>query len=472
MTEENMEKPGWFRRHKVLAIVLIVVIAALAAGYGLMRYEFKDKAALHTKVAGVDVGGMTESEIEAEISEIESGIALTLTSGDTSVTATAADLGMDVDAAEEAAEAVATGSSANPISVLFTEHDIALNSNYDEAAIEEYVKTNFPDLITDATEPTVVFDSNNNVFSTTAGSSGKTVNLDEIYAAVEQLEEEGGTASVEVTQVDESPVVSDENAQAVADQMNTLAAQTIEITNSGTVLWTVDPADIADWAVYTINEDTGTYDVSYDQSKVEDFINTDVADQIDGKPVDEVAITDDNNNVLQVISEGSSGLVPDNVSESAQEIISTVEAGQGGQIEITTTEGEAGIEAHVASGGKWIEYNRTTYTVTLHEGDTVYWSTDQTADGKASTPTITGLFSVLSKVYVTDMPNPPSTEPLTNIHYVTYWEATGYAFHEAWWLTQAKIHTGISHGCVNMWLEDAKTVYDFAEIGMPVWVHD
>ena len=190
------------------------------------------------------------------------------------------------------------------------------------------------------------------------------------------------------------------------------------------------------------------------------------------KPVKEIDIVDDNDKVLQVVSAGSDGQIPDNVDEVAEQMIDAFNNSTGAEINLTTKDGAGGIDKRVAEGGKWIEYNRTTYTVTLHQGDSVYWSTDQTADGKASTPTITGIFSVLRKVYVTSMPNPPSPVPLDNIHYVTYWESTGYAFHEGWWLTNAKIHTGISHGCVNMWLQDAKTVYDFATIGMPVWVHD
>lgn len=71
------------------------------------------------------------------------------------------------------------------------------------------------------------------------------------------------------------------------------------------------------------------------------------------------------------------------------------------------------------------------------------------------------------------MPNPPSTQPLCHIRKVTYFEKSGYAFHEAWWMSAANgnVRQGISHGCINMYYEDAKRVYDWSPIGTPVWVH-
>ena len=112
-------------------------------------------------------------------------------------------------------------------------------------------------------------------------------------------------------------------------------------------------------------------------------------------------------------------------------------SGESGQVDMITKDAPYGTDATVAANGRWIEYNISTYTVTLYEGTNAVWSTNQTSNGKASTPTITGLYSVWNKTYEQCMPNPPSPTPLCNIHYVTYWERSGYAFHEAWWMTYA-----------------------------------
>lgn len=460
------------KSHKKAWIAFFVVVGACAAAYGGERYYFSTRSALHTEISGINVGGMTKAEAAKAIGTISDQFRLTLTSGDSSATATAKDLGIDLDADDLAAKAVATGKSANPFNVLFSRHKIDLSDMYDSTAIESYVNENFPNLIVNPTDAALTYDSDANTYTVTPGASGQAINIDDIKEKIDAMLNSPSEESVTLTTKEAKPVISDTSAQQTADQMNTVIAQQIQILDNGKVIWTMDPWDIASFAVFTANGDSGSYDVSYDEGKIKDFINTTIADQVPDKPVKEIDIVDDNDKVLQVVSAGSDGQIPDNVDEVAEQMIDAFNNSTGAEINLTTKDGAGGIDKRVAEGGKWIEYNRTTYTVTLHQGDSVYWSTDQTADGKASTPTITGIFSVLRKVYVTSMPNPPSPVPLDNIHYVTYWESTGYAFHEGWWLTQAKIHTGISHGCVNMWLQDAKTVYDFATIGMPVWVHD
>ena len=456
------------KSHKKAWIAFFVVVGACAAAYGGERYYFSTRSALHTEISGINVGGMTKAEAAKAIGTISDQFRLTLTSGDSSATATAKDLGIDLDADDLAAKAVATGKSANPFNVLFSRHKIDLSDMYDSTAIESYVNENFPDLIVNPTDAALTYDSDANTYTVTPGASGQAINIDDIKEKIDAMLNSPSEESVTLTTKEARPVISDTSAQQTADQMNTVIAQQIQILDNGKVIWTMDPWDIASFAVFTANADSG----SYDEGKIKDFINTTIADQVPDKPVKEIDIVDDNDKVLQVVSAGSDGQIPDNVDEVAEQMIDAFNNSTGAEINLTTKDGAGGIDKRVAEGGKWIEYNRTTYTVTLHQGDSVYWSTDQTADGKASTPTITGIFSVLRKVYVTSMPNPPSPVPLDNIHYVTYWESTGYAFHEGWWLTNAKIHTGISHGCVNMWLQDAKTVYDFATIGMPVWVHD
>lgn len=460
------------KSHKKAWIAFFVVVGACAAAYGGERYYFSTRSALHTEISGIDVGGMTKAEAAKAIGTISDQFRLTLTAGDRSATATAKDLGIDLDADDLAAKAVATGKSANPFDVLFGKHKIDLSDMYDSTAVESYVNENFPDLIKEPTDAALTYDSDANTYTVTPGASGQAINIDDIKEKIDAMLNSPSEESVTLTTKEAKPAISDTSAQQTADQMNTVIAQQIQILDNGKVIWTMDPWDIASFAVFTANADSGSYDVSYDEDKIKDFINTTIADQVPDKPVKEIDIVDDNDKVLQVVSAGSNGQIPDNVDEVTEQMIDAFNNSKGAEINLTTKDGAGGIDKRVAEGGKWIEYNRTTYTVTLHQGDSVYWSTDQTADGKASTPTITGIFSVLSKVYVTSMPNPPSPVPLDNIHYVTYWESTGYAFHEGWWLTNAKIHTGISHGCVNMWLQDAKTVYDFATIGMPVWVHD
>jgi len=122
------------------------------------------------------------------------------------------------------------------------------------------------------------------------------------------------------------------------------------------------------------------------------------------------------------------------------------------------------------AAGRWIEYNLSNYCLTLHDGNSVPFQTCQTSSGKKGHATPTGSFKVYRKAAGPICMHPPGDEEVCGIHYATYWGRGGYAFHEAWWMG-GRVQQRISHGCVNMRLGDAKAVFNFATIGMPVKVH-
>ena len=122
-----------------------------------------------------------------------------------------------------------------------------------------------------------------------------------------------------------------------------------------------------------------------------------------------------------------------------------------------------------AASGRWIEYNLSNYCVTLHDGGSVAYQDCTTSSGKKSTPTPTGTFRVQRKAVGPICMHPPGDKEVCGIHYATYFTKSGAAFHEAWW--NKSWNQRVSHGCVNMTLGGAKTVFNFASPGMTVKVH-
>jgi len=129
-----------------------------------------------------------------------------------------------------------------------------------------------------------------------------------------------------------------------------------------------------------------------------------------------------------------------------------------------------GLQIGGASSGRWIEYNLSSFCLTLHDGGSVPFKTCQTSSGKKGHGTPAGSFKVYKKAAGPICMHPPGDDEVCGIHYATYWGKGGYAFHEAWWMGN-RVQQRISHGCVNMRKGDAQTVFNFATIGMPVKVH-
>jgi lipoprotein-anchoring transpeptidase ErfK/SrfK len=117
------------------------------------------------------------------------------------------------------------------------------------------------------------------------------------------------------------------------------------------------------------------------------------------------------------------------------------------------------------SPDRWIEVNLTTQRVIAWEGkrwvDAMIVST-----GKETTPTVTGVFAIYDRYRETRMQGDDYDIP--DVPYVMYFYG-GYGFHGTYW--HNRFGTPVSHGCVNLAVDKAKWLYEFATIGTPVVVH-
>ena len=109
---------GWFRRHLAFTIVLAVVILAFIGSLAFVDVYYRDKAAPGVTIADAKVGGQNVDQIVDTINGLVNNMQLSLTYGGKSATASAADLGINIDAEKIANEAIKTGQG-NPFSIIF-----------------------------------------------------------------------------------------------------------------------------------------------------------------------------------------------------------------------------------------------------------------------------------------------------------------------------------------------------------------
>lgn len=115
-----------------------------------------------------------------------------------------------------------------------------------------------------------------------------------------------------------------------------------------------------------------------------------------------------------------------------------------------------------ADGERWILVTLSNQTLTAYQGDVpVMHST--IASGKAGTPTQVGEFRVYAKVPLQRMTGPGWDIP--NVPWILYYDGD-YAIHGAYW--HANFGTPTSRGCVNMTVDEAKILYDWASVGTRV----
>jgi hypothetical protein len=117
-----------------------------------------------------------------------------------------------------------------------------------------------------------------------------------------------------------------------------------------------------------------------------------------------------------------------------------------------------------AAGARRIEINVTEQTLTAYQGDAVVMRTS-VSTGRPATPTVLGRYTIRTKIPSQRMRGPGYDLP--NVPSVMYFFA-GYAIHGAYW--HNNFGQTMSHGCVNMRLDEAAALYEWASIGTEVYV--
>jgi lipoprotein-anchoring transpeptidase ErfK/SrfK len=117
------------------------------------------------------------------------------------------------------------------------------------------------------------------------------------------------------------------------------------------------------------------------------------------------------------------------------------------------------------NGDRWIDVNLSEQRVYAYEGNVVV-NSFLVSTGVAETPTVTGEYQIYVKVRIQDMSGPGYYLP--DVPWVMYFYDE-YGFHGTYW--HNNFGTPMSRGCVNMRIDDAAWLYEWASVGTRVNVH-
>jgi len=459
------------KRLAIITVSIFSVLAIFIIGAFTLTNIFKT-ATPGTSIAGIDITGKTEREIRAIVSQLSDKIGLNLIHNNKTVFANADDLGININIEQTANNAIRTarGKSNSPNSNPLEDRQVYLVVQWNENETRDFINERFSELVVEPKNAEILF--NENKFEVMPGKTGKKIDTDIINEAIIELLSKPNTKDIEINVVEAQPTVNNATANSARDFVNERLNLMMNINYNGNNINRITPSEIASWVTFDLDTIKNEFNVRFDEEKITDSVNR-VASLVSVEPINQRAFVGSNGQTLHTVSGGRNGRQVTNANELVEQIKTALNSNTPIEASIRTAEKPFGTDSILAEGDRWVSYNKSTFTVKLHVGDQVVWSSNRTAHGRPQTPTITGAFRVTRKV-ASDTMTGGSHERgdfyhLTDIRWVVYFEATGYAFHTARWLPGQE-HTRISRGCINMHEHEAKLLYDFVSVGTPIFI--
>ena len=452
---------------------------AISVSLFCYQYAYAGKIYKNVSVAGIDLSGKTKAQAKSIVENTVSPLLsneLVAKSQDKAYQSKFSDTGVYVDADQEVQRAYQQGRSGNFFISVFglaktysKKTQISYNIKFDPDLYKDYSTKAAENLNIAPTDASLSV--KNGEIVANAGQNGITIdstNLKKEISSGLQLKEPVVTIDMPTQPI--SQALFPEDLAAAKSQAKTYLAHQLQIILNGNT-YNSDKTTIGSWIVFA-NKDK-VYTASLDSAAIKNYVNK-LASKND-TPVIDTKINAVDNSIIQ---QGRGGIYTDQDdamkkitaalnSTSTSATIQLVQNPRDPQI-VKVFPDEGIIPGRFP--GKYIDISLSSQLLTIFEG-TNQLGQYQVSTGKPSMPTPTGLRSVVDK-------NPRAWSSPYGL-WMPWWNGIGggMGIHELpeWpgGYKEGENHLGtpVSHGCIRLGVGPAQTVYNWADIGTPVYIH-
>lgn len=459
----------------------LIIIGAALTGYSTY---YANHIVPGVTFMGQPITVHTSDELRADLVERLKSTTVNFAVGEEKTIATLADLGVEVNI-DQAIKAVDAPSQSfvqrfvTPIKGL----NVQLNNTVDETKLKEFTAELVKKTASQVQDASVSFDTNSGKYTVTPATAGKAANITHVKDSIQQAVTKLAPVTLEVELKVEEPRISTEQAQTVADNAQKFVNTEISLTD-GIETFTPSAADKATWVA--IKQGNGKLEnPTVDTEKVTAWVKS-IAEKTNVKAEPGVNNVNSRGEVVSVHEAGTTGWTANNTDAVAKALEQSFRETKNyaGTFEYDQTKPEMttrliadGNATHIyaaAPGEKWIDINLSNATVTAYEGGTVVNGPIPMVPGAPETPTVTGKFRVWHQNPLQTMRGynvDGTTYETPNVPWATYFHGD-YAFHGAPWRSSFGWNgPGGSHGCVNMPVDSAEWIFNWANIGTVVVSH-
>lgn len=474
----HKSKKWWLITSTAVVAVLLVAGVVVFSGY------FADRAVPGTKVGSTSVAGLTQAQVLEALKQEATAAKVTLKVSDQSKVVNLSELGINIDFDKTAENAVHQGNTflgrfkglvkTNQVAPVYTQDSKALSDLTTE--LEESSGT-------PVQNAAVELNDEGTAFIAVPGKEGFIISREQMEDAVKRAATELEPFEQRLELEETQPAITTEQAEAVAQQANDIVNLPVSITD-GIDVFEASPQDKVQWvAIPTTEEMLG--EATVDSTKVTKWVQ-DLGEKTNVEPGKAVRNLNSRGDVVSVNESASIGWKVNNADEVAKKLLEALSNKEGfeGDFDYDKLEPSEWIENTIPDGTnlvyaakdgeKWIDIDLSNYTVSAYEGKTIVRGPINMVPGAPQTPTVTGTYKTYLKL-------PSQTMRGYNVDGTRYetpdvpWPMyffEDYALHGAYWRSSFGYGGDAgSHGCVNMPVDEAGWLYDWAPLGTTVVSH-
>lgn len=461
--------------------IAVVVAGGLVVGSWQLVSFYRDKIFPRVLVGSLKVGGKTPTEAKKivddyieQINKQGPHISFTDAGEVKNFNPQLTDLGVSFETQKMVDEAYNFGRNGDWLNRVKTHarlavkgYNIPLDPKIDEKKLDAYLSQMASVVEVQPVNSTLKY--TNGEFVATAAKDGRGLDKNYLKTALNNFIEHDNNDVIKLSAMTLAPAIKEDTAVLAKPQADKfLAAADIKMTFEDKE-FTARRAEIASWLDFPI--DNNQLKTTISTKELAGFVNS-IAKQIEINKVDR-EVTDGTGEVRNEGQDGR-GVNKDNLT---QEIRNRLNAGSTGEaIAIATfviPKGQVTYYPSAAPGrfaGRYIDINLSEQIMRLFENKNQVGEY-QVSTGKWSMPTPIGTRYIEDK-------NPRAWSAKYGL-YMPFWNGIGegYGIHElpewpnGYKEGEAHLGTPVSHGCIRLGVGPAETVYNWAAIGTPVYIH-
>lgn len=464
----------------IIVALLVLLILLLVGGFYGARYYFQDRVAPGVSLGGQSMMGKDHNQVRRIVKDSVQNSKVELEDSDrVRSQAGLTDLGVSIDQ-EMTVKNLMNAKRQGDLDRLnpFRRISIPLAARGDDLELDQYLTKTHVGKEDQSVPSTIVFNEDLHAFQVKEGRGGKSVKLDPVKEAISSLiQDPGRVIRVKLSFQDVSVPISKDVAAQVAGQANQRISKDLVIEGAADDKMTVPAQVVASWVKPETDLKKGTMSLDFDREAVLTYLTDQMPKNLDREMVTAVTIKNTQGNVVAETTKGVDGVKVKDIATTADQVIQALKSGNmepvRAQADLTPHKEQSRIARYdVPDGDTWIDVNLSNQTATVYRGTTVEKTfpicSGKPYDGNESD---TGTFFINVRYQVQTMRGPGYVSP--NVKWVSYYNGSE-GFHTADWNYEG-IALGDptnygSHGCINMYEQDAKWVFDNAPAGTMVKV--